>query len=46
MVAVHFGSMTNEDHVPTLIAMNAIHPDRMAEISRWPPTALAHTICR
>jgi len=32
------GSTTNEVRVPKLIASNAIHPERMAEISRWSPT--------
>ncbi len=34
----NLGSTTNEVRVPTLMAMNAIHPERMAEISRWSPT--------
>ena len=30
------GSTTNEMRVTTLIAMNAIHPERLAETRIWP----------
>jgi len=37
-LSVNSGSTTNEVRASTLIAMTAIHPERMAEISRWSPT--------